>query len=252
LKVVIISRKRSESITKNTFALVPSSMVSVAEEEAEAYEKAGIPKAQLLVHPNDVLGTSTKRNWVLKNVADEVCVIMDDDFSHMVCLVGRHYRIIKDEAEILAMLRNAEHGARVIGTPLFCFNNVNDIRKYHPLDPFCFIGYPQGIHGIIGRTVWYDEHQRVHNDVDYALQVIKKYRVIFMDKRFGVVQRSTTTKMVGGNQGLMSRNRSVDERKYLKSKWGKYYIMSSWQNEGVKSTVSVQRRQSNLITPDKM
>lgn len=247
IKYVIVSRKRPYLCQRASYQLFPQAVVSVAEEEAGQYIEAGIDKKRLLVHPDDVVGIAKKRNWVLRNVKEETVVMVDDDCVAIICMVGQHYRRIREPEAIHQIMLNSEAAARAIGTVAFFLNSMWDIRKARPHDPFGFVGYPSGIMGIIGRTVWFDDNQLIHDDVDFALEVIRKYRVVWIDKRFGYMQKVSTTVMAGGCQGLISEKRDRLERRYLKAKWGKYYKMEAWSTTGVKSTIYVERKQNRFM-----
>lgn len=247
MEIVIVSRKRSHICFKTSFKLFPDAKVSVAEEEAEDYYLAGIPREHLLVHPNDVVGISKKRNWVLKNVKDETCVMVDDDCELIMALVGERPRRIRDPHAIRQILENLESCAKAVGAHMFAMNQAWDIRKYNQFKPFSFVGYPAGLVGIIGREVWYDENQRVHDDVDFAMQQVAKYRIVWIDDRFGYVQRIQTTKMSGGCQGLNTEAVDRKERMYLKKKWGIYYVMGEWAKQGVSSHINIVRQQSDIF-----
>lgn len=248
MEIVIISRRRPKICAEATARIMKSALVSIAEEEVDDYVSAGIERKRMLIHPNDVVGVCKKRNWVLRNVKDEVCVQFDDDFLGLMCYVGERPRTITDEESILQVLRNTEQGAREVGTVLFGFYCIgHNLRNYVPSYPFRFVGYPAGTQGMIGREVFYDENNMLHDDVDIALQVIKKFRVVWIDTRFGDISAAGTGQMKGGRQGIMTQKKDKEEREYLKIKWGKYYKMGKWGLAGIKSSIVVERKQKLLI-----
>lgn len=253
MQIVIVTRKRANIIMNASMKIFPDALVSMAESEVMDYVKAGVPRKQILAHPDDVLGICRKNNWLLKKVEDECCVLVDDDCLGFACLVGERRRFIREPEAIRAIIENAEHCARAIGTGLFMFSELGtDVRKYIPFKPFVFVGYPSGLAGIIGREIWYDENLMSIDDIDIALTAIKKYRVIWKDNRFAFIDKSPTGFMAGGTQGLRTSRQEKEERQYLKEKWGKYYTMGEWRIGGVKSTITVHRQQSLLLTPENM
>lgn len=252
MKIVIPSRKRANLIQKATLLCLPNAFVSISEEDVDSYHASGLKREKMIIHPNDVVGLQKTRNWILRNVGDETVVMVDDDMAYLACMVGEYRRRITDEGSIMTIFRNSEECAKAIPTSLFCYSQTFDIRKSHQQEPFGFIGYPQSIAGIIGRGIWYDETFKLHDDVDYALQVIQKHRVVWQDKRFGFAAKLPTKMMGGGLQGLYSQDIDKRCRSYLKNKWGKYYTIGRWKLGGVKSTLSMQRKQSTLITPDRV
>jgi hypothetical protein len=252
MKVVIATHMRPKICRDYSATLIPSALISVAQGQVKDYVDAGNNKSKMLIHPDDMIGLCKKRNWILRNVTDEVVVMIDDDIANVRSLVGERPRVIKDEASILRIFNNSCEIAKVVGAHLFGYNQSWDIKKYAPFVPFSFIGYPAGVHGIIGREVWYDENNMLHDDVDYALQQIEKYRVVWLDKRFGFCCPVQTTRMPGRGQSYNSEQRDRQERAYLKQKWGPYYQMGEWKYSGVSSHIAVERRQQNILTMDKL
>jgi hypothetical protein len=92
MEVVIISRKRAWLIMERSGKVLPSAKISIAEDEVAKYAEAGVARSRMLIHPNDILGPAKKRNWVLRNVQDETCVIVDDDLYSINSLVGETTR----------------------------------------------------------------------------------------------------------------------------------------------------------------
>jgi glycosyltransferase involved in cell wall biosynthesis len=251
MKVVVPSRRRASIIGKATMKMLPSATVSIAEEEVGSYERGGVKREQMLVHPNEIFGISKTRNWILKNMEDETVVFVDDDIAIFISMVGENYRRITTEPEIMQILENGEACAKDIGTTLFCFSGTNDIRKYKSFEPFSLVGHPSGVFGVIGREFWFDEEQLVHDDMDFSFQVLEKKRIIWIDNRFGTRQLAQTTKLGGGCQSFLTESLDVKERRYLKRKWGKYYELTLWKTTSVTmSHMKVERRQRNLITPE--
>jgi|26BtaG_2_1085354.scaffolds.fasta_scaffold17476_2 hypothetical protein len=250
MKVVIISRKRPAIACKTSLRLFPDALVSISEEDVEDYANAGVKESQMLVHPNEMKGVTKKRNWVLRNIEDETCVTVDDDLKGLICFTGKFGRHIKDPEDINQILLNSETIAKGIRTPMFSFSNVGtDIRKYIPHKPFHVVGYPTGVHGMIGRNLWYDEKLTSHEDVDMGLQVVRKYRIIWIDLRFSFFQQVSTGMMAGGRAGTYAKKDEVEGERYLKRKWGAHYKFSKWQKGTTKSVIVVQREQTGLILP---
>ena len=248
MRVVIISKGRAAVCAEASYKLLPHATVSVGSEEAEEYIKAGIPEENLLIHPPDIVGISKKRNWVLKNVEDEVCVQIDDDCVGFACLVGERTRKITEEAAIMQMFENSEVIAREIGTGYFGYHTVGtDLRKYHPPEPFRFIGFSAATHGFIGREFWCDENLKVFEAVDMALQAIRRWRVVWLDYRFAFLSYVKMGYIYGGVQIFKTAQRDKWERDYIKKKWGKYYVMRRWKIGEAKSHLNVQRRQPDVV-----
>lgn len=242
MQVVIPSRKRVEAC-RHVLRMFPGALVVVHEDEAADY---GVLGADLLAHPASVAGIAPLKNWILDNVPDETVFIVDDDISALKAMAGRATAsaVIRDPAAIRQIVENAEQAARVLGTPVFGFNqNGGDVRKFKNQDPFGFSGWVGGAMGIIGRELRFDSQLKLRADIDLCLQAQLKYRCIFADLRFSFVeQRFNNT---GGNAGMRSAERNARELAYLRQKWGKW--LSVVEGKGtVMLKVHVNRRQ-NLV-----
>ena len=63
VRVIIPSFRRADIIC--THKLLDDYEVCIPEEERDAYVKAGVPADKLLLHPNNLIGITKKRNWIL-------------------------------------------------------------------------------------------------------------------------------------------------------------------------------------------
>jgi hypothetical protein len=73
--VAVPSKGRAGMVRTQT--ILPSCRVYVPQLEAEAYEQAGAKN--VVAVPDDVLGITATRNWILRNTADPHVVLIDDD-----------------------------------------------------------------------------------------------------------------------------------------------------------------------------
>jgi len=224
--------------------LFPDALVVVHQNEVNDYQILG---AKLLAHPAEVQGIAPLKNWILDHVEDEVVFIVDDDISMLKAMAGRATAsaVIRDPVAIQQIVENTAQGARVLGAPVFGFNqNGGDVRKFRNQDPFAFSGWVGGAMGIIGRALRFDDNLKLRADIDFCLQAQFQQRCIFSDLRFSFVeQRFNNT---GGNAHMRSAERNQREIAYLQQKWGKW--ISIVEGKGtVMIKVHVKRRQDLVI-----
>ena len=101
LRLVILSRSRSRSITSHK--LFPTATLLVPASEAEHYRHTGL---EIETIPDEIAGISAVRNWVLRHFKDDAIVMLDDDISACVCMVSLRSRRLSPD-ETLAMLENS-------------------------------------------------------------------------------------------------------------------------------------------------
>lgn len=242
MRVVIPSRKRVEAC-RSVLRMFPGALVVVHEDEVGDYQVLG---AELLAHPASVAGIAPLKNWILDNVPEETVFIVDDDISALKAMAGRATAsaVIRDPVAIRQIVENAEQGARMLGTPVFGFNqNGGDVRKFRNQDPFGFSGWVGGAMGIIGRELRFDSNLKLRADIDFCLQAQLRFRCIFADLRFAFVEQRFNNS--GGNAHMRSEERNQRELAYLRQKWGKWLSVVAGKGT-VMLKVHVNRRQ-NLV-----
>jgi hypothetical protein len=243
MRVVIPSRRRVAAC-RHVLTLFPGALVVVHAEEQADY---AILDAELLAHPPEVAGIAPLKNWILDHVPDEVIFIVDDDISTLKALAGRPRASaqINDPVAIRHIVENAAEAARVLGTPVFGFNqNGGDVRKFRNQDPLGLSGWVGGALGIIGRDLRFDPNLKLRADIDFCLQAQLRYRCIYADLRFAFVeQRFNNT---GGNARLRSAERNARELAYLKQKWGPWLRIVEGKGT-VMLKVRVDRRQNLVV-----
>lgn len=246
MRVVIPSRKRV-SACAYVLGLFPGATVVVHADEETEY-RAGLGKdVEIWAHPPTVRGIGPLKNWILDNVPEETVFIVDDDISMMKAMGGRGSRSapITDARAIRQIVENAEQVARVVGAPVFGFNqNGGDVRKFRNTDPFAFSGWVGGVMGIIGRELRYDDRLLMRADIDFCLQAQLRQRCIFADLRFAFVEARFNN--TGGNSQMRSAERNARELAYLQQKWGRWLKIVEGKYT-VMLKVQVKRRQ-NLVS----
>jgi hypothetical protein len=241
LRVVIPSRRRIEILQRSSIHFFPYATITVAEEEMDDYTQA-FPEAEIVPHPDDVVGVSPTKQWILDNFDDEAICIVDDDIYKVIGLIGIRPIEYHDPLDVLQIIQNAANVAFGTGAPIFGFTQVwADPRKFRAFDPFSFTSWTGSIIGFVGRDLRYDPKLHLRGDVDICLQALKTHRITFQDQRFSFMMRDRIG-TPGGGAVTRSSERDQFEIDYLHKKWGKHleYRLGKGQYT---CSVHVRRRQ---------
>lgn len=235
IRKVILSRGRAESIT--THRRIPDATLVVTVSEAEQYAHTKLP---IVTIPDQVVGLSNVRNWILDKFDEEVLVMFDDDMRGCYSLVWKSWRRLSDE-ETAAVIENTARCAMEAGVHLFGWSQNVDVRKFMACDPFSLVGYVGWAIGVIGRKHRFDPKVGFKDDLDFAMQHLKDDRIIWRDERFGFLMKRDTNS--GGNAIYRTRDKIEAEKAYLKRKWGRYVDFGQYKTQE-KSRILVSRKQS--------
>jgi hypothetical protein len=190
VEIVIPSHKRAGRIP--TLDLLPSAVVCIPQSQAPEY-RAAHPLAQLVLHPDDVLGLQAKRNWMYKHFGN-LLMVDDDltDFRRLYLPAGEPV-YIKDEARILALVQETAYAAKQAGAFLFGFNSNQNPTMYKALNPIQLTGWINGCaQGILaGSKLWWSTD--IKCNCDYWISALNAYhhRIIWRDNRFCFTQKDT-------------------------------------------------------------
>ncbi len=176
LRLVILSRSRSRSITSHK--LFPTATLLVPASEAAHYTHTGL---EIETIPDEIAGISAVRNWVLKHFTEDAIVILDDDISACVCMVSLRCRKLSI-IETLAMLENSAWCARGAGARLFGWHQRSDPRLLQRNDPFGVNHWVGGAVGVVrdenGGVPKWDELLKCKCDIDATLQELLDNRLV--------------------------------------------------------------------------
>lgn len=247
MRVVIPSRQRVKMLAEKSLKLFPYATVSVAESEMAAYARV-VPSDQLVSRPDSLQGMGAIRQHILDTFDDDVLIMADDDVPHMLTMVGASQERITNPLAVWRVLENAAHCAKGIGTPFFGFNQNARPNIFFPFDPMSLTKWAGGVIGFIGRPkdIRYDSRFFLRDDIDYSLQVLMKYRVIYTDGRFHFRQDRFTAP--GGNQSNRTAEQMQREYDLLREKWGKYILVQQ-KAKTTRFSLLVSRKQPHLREP---
>lgn len=182
----------------------------VAKSQAPLYAERH-PDVELHVHPDDVIGLASKRNWVLERFKGDDVFMVDDDilsWRHLTSVPGLLEYVRPNQ--VLPIVTRTFAEAADIGAYLIGYAPVADTRTFSPLKPFQFTGYVAGhASGLrAGHGLWY------HVDCiqeDWWISLLNAYfhRVCLVDHRYGAYQKATFK----GIDGLGAHRTVGSERK---------------------------------------
>jgi hypothetical protein len=220
VKVVIPSRRRSQTIGSDSLRLFPDAYVVVHESERDDYRKVVTKRGRLLTH--DVAGLGTILNWIVDNVADRHAIaILADDTTGFYLMPGWSARRVDEPERIMAIIESTAQCAIDAGCGLFGgAQNPNPVQ-YEPGRPIKlarWVGGPLGM--VTGHGLRFDERLSLHVDVDLSLQSLLKHRIIWCDARWCTSGRALSNE--GGSAHLRGHDAFEREQAILKEKWGPY------------------------------
>mgnify|MGYP001612653495 CR=1 FL=1 len=239
--LICFSRHRSDTVRAQSGRFFPEATYCVAQEERNDYRPC--TRRPLLLHPNSVTGIGPIRQWILDNVRSRWVVLVPDDVVGCYSLTGTYACRLTDPALILGLLRNTAECAEAAGAKFFGFNQAWDVRKYSPFQPFNLNGWFDGPTGIGTREIRYDPALKLHPDIDYSLQQLLKFRLIWQDNRFSFSH--DRWKQAGGNAVHRSEAAHKEEFAYLQRKWGAH-LSVRWAKGTFLSKMNVERRQHGV------
>jgi len=225
VRVVIISRGRSDSIGRNALALFPYATVTVDEREVDTYARV-VPDEQLLPHPQ-FAQLSQIENWLHDQDLAEFVYWSADDVHALRCLVGWRARTYRDPELIRGLLEVTAVCARDAGAYLFGFGH-HMVPTYLNNDrPFALNAYVREIYGFRrGHELRADPNVEQHYDVDVALQALLKHRIIWRDDRF-VFDSQLLGSAKGGEAGVRTPEAVEHAARAMVQKWGKWVTVDA-------------------------
>jgi hypothetical protein len=237
MKFIIPSKGRAASIGNKTLRLVPDAFVCVGESDVEEYKKV-VPKKKLIIHPDNVVGIGPLRNWIVKNVADQTIIMLDDDVE---CIYDQsHYNKIRIEspAHVMAILERTAIASSDAGVGIFGFTQMARPLSYRPFLPICFNTWVGGVVGVHGKDVEWDEKLLLRADIDACLKTLMKKRIMWCDSRYVFVHKRFVG--VGGNNTLRTMDKHAAEIQALRIRWGKYLVEKK-EKETIRLVLRIRR-----------
>lgn len=216
IKIVIISRSRSDSIKKHTCSIFPDWVeVLVPDSEKSDYQK--VIDNPILTVPDNIKGLGALRNYCVKTFPEETVVMIDDDIKYCYRLtLEKAERVVGDE--VVEIIANTAIMAKDAGCHFFGFHQT-DIRKFSGFRPFSLTGWVGTVVGVIGKDMKFIPDM-FKVDVDFALQNLELHRIIWVDNRYYFMNNKDCNN--GGNALYRNKKNHQESYEKLKNKWGKY------------------------------
>jgi hypothetical protein len=165
--------------------LIPTIKVFVADGEADTYLAAGVPKDQLLTHPN-LVGFGKIRGYMDERTPNEVIVHIDDDLQAINVWSGSGYNLIRDHETIDRVVCVTIQPAMDLGVSIFGWGRRGTPAYFTQNEPFS-LKEPASAAcmGQIGRQFKFDPNLvGFLEDADMTLQALLNERIIFIDTRY--------------------------------------------------------------------
>ncbi|MCP9765138.1 hypothetical protein EGI31_19565 [Lacihabitans soyangensis] len=182
IKVLIASHKRADKIT--THKKVANSIICIPESQLGEYREH-CPDAEIVTHPDSIIGLSWKRQWMYEYFGD--AFHMDDDLMYMKRIyteTGEKDKL--SPQEIFDVIQATARAARQSGAFLFGFNTSGKPFTYASLAPIQLSGYVNTCaFGLLeGSKLYFRPEQRYQED--YWICGLNAYlhRKIWRDNRF--------------------------------------------------------------------
>ncbi len=192
IKIVIPSAGRPDRV--KALSICPNADIVVPKKEYNAYRK-NYRNETIIAHPDDVLWITAKRNRILDFYFDKWydCVFqIDDDCISLVSMIAEKNEKNKNPSFIENVIYNSAIMAKDLGTPVFCYNNLANVMLYQAFKPFTFKSVMKmWAYWIMNNPIRFDERIKLNEDIDYAMQVLVKHRIIFVDNRYAFEKDKT-------------------------------------------------------------
>jgi hypothetical protein len=222
----------------HTFDVLPDIPLCVAESQAPLYARAH-PDAELIVHPDSVVGIASKRQWLVDRY--ERVMMFDDDLKHMVDLQvgpGEDARI-KDPQIVRDLVYRLFDTADQLGAHVCGFNTYLDPALYRPHRPFSLrhmvSGHCLGL--IADPRLRLPEMPHLLTDDLYVSALAAFHdRFLLTDNRFGLAMQDTW-KDTGGMATHRTWQRIVENERVLKAAFGDSIVR---RRNGPRSTLTVE------------
>jgi hypothetical protein len=189
-----------------TFDVIPDLPLCVAKSQKPLYEEH-YPDAEYIVHPDDVIGISPKRQWCMDKFGD-VFMVDDDIASFQDMTVGQGESMkVTNPQKVRDCVTRAFDTAEQMGAYLIGFSPYAEPTLYRPQLPFKMTGFISG-HAIgfrKGSKLWFPDTTALATD-DLYISAMNAFhhRFVFQDLRYSFVNLDTWS-----NPGGMAMTRTM-------------------------------------------
>jgi hypothetical protein len=208
------------------FRLLPDIPLCVPAREEEAYRRA-YPDAQLLVHPDDLVGLSPKRQWLLDRYGDVFW--LDDDVTVMSDLTkgaGEAGGRVEDPATVRGLIMRLFDQAEQMGAYLVAFASFASPEASRPQKPFHLTGFAAGrAFGVrSGGGLVFPNRVLITDDLYISALNAHRNRFMLRDERYAFMAPGTWTN-AGGMNAHRSWERMIENNRLMVDLFGEDVIV---------------------------
>ena len=237
IPTVILSHKRADKVL--TKKAVANCLLCVPQSQADEYAEHN-PELELLIHPDDIIGISPKRQWVLDKLGD--CFQLDDDLNGIlrVYIPKEHtypikltpqeaYGLIQDTYEIAKELRCGIFGFNKSANPI-CYSGAKPIQ-HNTFINGAALGF------ISGRNISFPQDFLKLIGEDHYINFLNAYynRYSYVDTRFGISAKQTNAQ-TGGCADFRTDEIRKQSFIYLKKCFGDCFVPKN-KHKGIKENI---------------
>lgn len=200
----------------------------VAVSQEEAYRDA-YPAGQLLVHPDEIIGSSQKRGWLYERYG--TVFMVDDDVGQMLDFTEVPTRKVPP-AEARSIVQATADTAKQLGAVLWGFPGTANPITYKPARPFKLspgvqLGCAMGLHP--SKHLYFPQDHWTHEDVFISGLNAYYHRFAFQDTRYGL---PATFDLSGGRRSQMTTRTMEMAWEQLEKAFGESFVRPKYTENG--------------------
>jgi hypothetical protein len=194
----IVSPSHGRAGSVKVTRLLPDIPLCVPASQAAAYRESN-PENELIVHPDEVVGLSAKRQWLFERYGD--LFMLDDDVQYMMELMraGGGSKRITDPQTVRDLITRLFDQAEQMGAYLVGFANFANPATVWPQEPFQLTGFVPGraIGVRAGGKLFFPDQVLITDDLFVSALNAHYHRFCLRDNRY-VFMAPGTWKNPGG------------------------------------------------------
>jgi hypothetical protein len=219
--VVIVCPTHNRAGVVSSFAAFgPDLLLCVAESQLPKY-KAAYPEGRFDVHPDDVIGTSQKRDWMWRKYGS--LFMVDDDINGMMRDFSQVPMRKVPPAEAYDIVQRTADMAAQMGAVLWGLQGTGNPMGFQPQRPFKVspglqLGCAMGLHP--SDDLFFPKMPWTHEDVFISGLNAYHHRFQLQDLRYGL---EPTYKNTGGRASLITDAWLTKAREHLQESFGEAF-----------------------------
>jgi hypothetical protein len=208
-----------------THRYIKNAILCVPESQLDAYKRVN-PNAEIVTHPDTIIGLGAKRNWIMDEFKD--VMMLDDDLKGIkknTASIGERPETLSPSQawEVIQMLGNM---ANMLDVKMFGFGNCTNPSMYCPNKPFGLTGFILGGNmGMLENEILRCDTSRIQIKHDYYLSALNAYyfRKCLIDFRY-CIGMDGVGKTAGGLQKFRNPEIEYEDSITLRKMFGEAII----------------------------